>query len=119
LRRCCGNNNLDASYLSWCFEGENLARHLRIVGIVQGVGFRAAFAKKAESLGLSGWVRNRRDGSVEATVSGPGDALDQISDWAHHGPSGAQVRKVSVAEVADTDLALNLDFKRFEIRATE
>lgn len=92
-----------------------MARHLRIVGIVQGVGFRAAFARKAESLGLSGWARNRLDGSVEAMVSGPGEALDQIIDWAHHGPSGARVKKVSVAEVTDADLT----FKRFEIRATE
>ena len=91
-----------------------MARHLRIVGVLQGVGYRAAFARKADALNLSGWVRNRMDGSVEAMISGAADALDRMSDWAHHGPTGAQVRAVSVTEVADTVVAAN----HFEILPT-
>jgi acylphosphatase len=78
-----------------------LAKHLRIAGIVQGVGYRAAFAAKARALQLSGWVRNRRDGSVEVTVSGSTGALDSIIDWARRGPPGAQVREISIAEADD------------------
>lgn len=92
-----------------------MAKHLRIAGVVQGVGYRAAFATTAHALQLSGWVRNRFDGSVEATVRGPAEALGDIIDWAWHGPSGAQVREVSVTEVADAMAADG----RFEILPTE
>ncbi|HEY3047938.1 MAG TPA: acylphosphatase [Polaromonas sp.] len=78
-----------------------MAKHLRIVGLVQGIGYRAAFAEQAHALKLSGWVRNRLDGSVEATVAGEALALKHIIDWAGHGPAGAQVRTVSVVEVDD------------------
>jgi acylphosphatase len=92
-----------------------LARHLRIVGKVQGVGYRAAFARKADTLKLSGWVRNRADGSVESIISGAADALDQMTGWAHHGPVGAQVTAVSVTEIADTAVAT----EQFKILPTE
>lgn len=82
-----------------------MAKHLHIVGVVQGVGYRAAFAREADALKLSGWVRNRNDGSVEATVSGPTDTVNRIIDWARHGPPGAQVRAVSVFDAADPDTA--------------
>ncbi|WP_332776592.1 acylphosphatase [Polaromonas sp.] len=78
-----------------------MAKHLRIAGLVQGIGYRAAFAAQAHALKLSGWVRNRLDGSVEATVAGDALALENIIDWAGHGPAGAQVRSVSVVEVDD------------------
>lgn len=80
-----------------------MAKHLHIVGVVQGVGYRAAFARKADALKLSGWVRNRIDGSVEATISGTTDMVDRMIDWARHGPPGAQVRAVSVSDAADPD----------------
>lgn len=92
-----------------------MARHLHIIGIVQGVGYRAAFARKAAALKLSGWVRNRSDGSVEAMVLGTADALDNITDWAQHGPAGAHVHAVSVTEVVDTGVAGG----QFEILPTE
>lgn len=92
-----------------------MAKHLHITGIVQGVGYRAAFARKADSLRLSGWVRNRSDGAVEAIVAGAADALDEMIDWAQRGPAGAQVREVSVIEVADTVVTA----RHFEILPTE
>ena len=76
-------------------HGENqLMRHLTIFGRVQGVGFRWALSAQPRALGLGGWVRNRRNGSVEALVSGPPDAVEALSEWARHGPPGAQVEGV-------------------------
>ncbi|WP_194713664.1 acylphosphatase [Noviherbaspirillum soli] len=71
-----------------------MALHLQITGRVQGVGYRAAFERQAISLGLSGWVRNRHDGSVEAVVDGDTGALAQIEAWARRGPAGASVQQV-------------------------
>jgi acylphosphatase len=64
---------------------------LRITGRVQGVGFRYAMQSEAARRGLSGWVRNRRDGSVEALVQGEAGALEALVDWARRGPAGARV----------------------------
>lgn len=76
-----------------------MARHLLITGRVQGVGYRAGFEERARALGLSGWVRNRHDGSVEAMVDGDARALDAIVEWAGCGPAGAQVRHVAVRDI--------------------
>jgi acylphosphatase len=73
---------------------------LIIEGRVQGVGYRAAFAKKAAALGLGGWVRNRRDGSVEAGVDGDAQAVDALVGWARRGPPAAFVSNVVVEDVA-------------------
>ncbi len=71
-----------------------MALHLRITGVVQGVGYRAAFERQARRLGLSGWVRNRHDGAVEAVVDGDAAALADIEAWTRQGPAGASVRQV-------------------------
>ncbi len=76
-----------------------LARHLLITGGVQGVGFRWSLVQQARSLGLSGWVRNRRDGSVEALATGPAAAVQALIEWAQRGPMGARVEHVAVTEV--------------------
>ena len=89
-----------------------MAKHLLISGRVQGVGFRYSIAEEAERLGVTGWVRNRRDGSVEAMVDGPADAVDAILAWARRGPPSASVTQVRVTEVAES-------FERFEMRPTE
>ena len=83
-----------------------VTRHLRIHGRVQGVGFRYSMLREAQRLGLSGWVRNRRDGSVEALVQGKADIVAAMVAWSKQGPPGAQVSEVSVAN-ADGEPALS------------
>ena len=70
------------------------AVHLQVEGMVQGVGFRWFVREEARRLGLSGWVRNRDDGSVELVASGPSDALSAIRDAVRRGPPGAVVSQV-------------------------
>ncbi|HEX9192178.1 MAG TPA: acylphosphatase [Burkholderiales bacterium] len=89
-----------------------MAKHLKISGRVQGVGFRYAMAEEAERLGVTGWARNRRDGTVEAVVDGAPEAIEAILAWARRGPRAAHVSDVQVAEVQG-------GFERFELRATE
>ena len=77
---------------------------LRATGRVQGVGYRAALCAEAESSGVCGWVRNRRDGSVEALVQGSPDAVEKILAWARRGPPGARVAAVGTqAAQGDVD----------------
>jgi acylphosphatase len=68
---------------------------LRITGKVQGVGYRLWATRTAASLGLRGWVRNRRDGSVEALVTGRPENVAAMVDAAHKGPPGARVAEVT------------------------
>lgn len=75
-----------------------IARLLRIHGRVQGVSYRASAQQEAIRLGLSGWVRNRHDGSVEALVSGRVDAVEAFIGWAHLGPPAARVDRVEVGQ---------------------
>lgn len=68
-----------------------MAKRLVISGLVQGVGYRASFERQALGLGLRGWVRNRRDGSVEAEVDGDAAAVEAMIAWARQGPMTARV----------------------------
>ncbi len=71
-------------------------RRLVIRGVVQGVGFRYAMAAQARLLGITGWVRNRRDGTVEAMVAGAPEPVAAMLAWSNHGPAGASVDEVMV-----------------------
>lgn len=83
-----------------------IARRLRVHGRVQGVGFRYAMVGAARSAGVAGWVRNRRDGTVEAWVQGDDEAVARIVAWSSRGPAGSRVDRVEVDEV-DADAALS------------
>jgi acylphosphatase len=69
---------------------------LVIYGRVQGVFFRDSMRREAQHLAVAGWVRNRSDGTVEATVHGEPTAVDAIVRWAHRGPQHAQVTRVNI-----------------------
>ena len=71
-----------------------LTRHLTIFGRVQGVCFRWSLHAEAKAAGLKGWVRNRRDGSVEALICGAPEAVEMLTVWAHRGPPSALVERV-------------------------
>lgn len=76
--------------------------HLKLEGRVQGVGYRAASLRRASDLGLSGWVRNRPDGSVELEAEGSLRALGELRLWCEKGPSAARVSSVSIREIPAT-----------------
>jgi len=81
-------------------HSENLEGvHLVVEGRVQGVFFRASTQSTAVSLGLTGWVRNVSDGTVEVHAVGDRDALDRFIRWCWQGPPGARVTGVRVSEV--------------------
>mgnify|MGYP001175504721 FL=1 len=75
---------------------------LRIEGRVQGVGFRAFVEREARALGLDGWVRNRRDGGVEAVLAGPAGVVDAMIHRCREGPASARVDMVKVLDEAAT-----------------
>ena len=89
-----------------------IAKHLTIRGRVQGVGFRHFMNRNAHDLHLTGWVRNRSDGSVEAVVAGPSEAVHTMLERARRGPSHAMVTEFKVSSATGT-------FARFQMRATE
>lgn len=94
---------------------ETRTAHVLIHGRVQGVGFRAWTHHQAELHGLNGWVRNRRDGSVEAVFSGPDDLVAVMLKACHQGPLGSVVERVEDIDGADTDIGPD---GGFEVRRT-
>ncbi|HEV2558867.1 MAG TPA: acylphosphatase [Microvirga sp.] len=80
--------------------------HAIVHGRVQGVGFRAWVQHQAELRGLEGWVRNRRDGTVEAVVSGPAPAVDAMLAACRQGPASARVERVETDEATGVDGAV-------------
>ena len=71
-------------------------------GEVQGVGFRYTARREAQRIGVTGWVTNRRDGSVEAEIEGDEASVRAMLDWLAQGPPGAVVRSTEVSEVEPT-----------------
>lgn len=79
---------------------------LRIRGKVQGVYYRESMKQEAKRLGVTGWVRNRKDGSVEALVQGEEGLVSDILEWCRKGPPSARVDKVEERDVpAETALS--------------
>ena len=76
-----------------------IARRLTIRGRVQGVGYRDAMVDAAVALGVTGWVRNRRDGTVEALVQGEPGAVDRVLAWCRRGPASARVTAIAALDV--------------------
>lgn len=88
-----------------------VTKHAIVHGRVQGVGFREYLRREGERLGITGWVRNRHDGTVEAMVHGWPDDVAQILNWMRRGPPAARVTEVSVSDAAG-------EFETFEHRPT-
>lgn len=76
----------------------SVCKHLLVGGRVQGVGYRHFLARNAAELGVTGWVRNRRDGSVEAMLCGSAEAVHALIERARRGPLHARVTACSVRE---------------------
>ena len=87
--------------------------HIRIEGRVQGVAFRDWMERTASALGVTGWVRNRRDGSVEAVISGKAGLVADMLELCRRGPPAATVRNVEVLGSQD-----EAGLSGFEIRPT-
>jgi len=73
---------------------------LRVRGLVQGVNFRYYASQEARRLGLSGWIRNREDGDVEALVEGEDEAVERFAAWCRRGPPAARVHAVEREDLA-------------------
>lgn len=86
--------------------------HVVVGGRVQGVGYRYSLRLEAERHGVSGWVRNRTDGSVEAVVEGADEAVDAVLAWMASGPPGARVDASRTAETQRSGMT------GFEVRDT-
>lgn len=86
--------------------------HVRIEGLVQRVGYRAWTELAAEALHVHGWVRNRRDGSVEAVFHGPADEVTELLRRCNQGPPSARVRRI---EILGEGVG---SYDRFEVRPT-
>jgi acylphosphatase len=92
-------------------EQNHFRVHLAIHGRVQGVYFRASAIHEARNLGLTGWVRNCPDGSVEAVAEGSRKKLDDLIGWCRNGPPGARVKGVEIQW-----LDANGEFQDFRIK---
>ena len=77
------------------------SRRVVVHGFVQGVGFRYSARAEAERLGISGWIRNRADGVVEAEIHGDAEQVQRMLDWLARGPRGAVVAAVEVSELGE------------------
>ena len=83
---------------------EQVARKIRVYGRVQGVFFRQSAINQARSVGVTGWVRNASDGSVEAYVEGEAAAVGRMIEWMRHGPSEARVDHLTSEDVEPEDV---------------
>jgi acylphosphatase len=82
-----------------------IRRRVVVHGFVQGVFFRDTVRRRALQLGVAGWARNNRDGTVEAVFEGDPEAVESLVTLCHEGPRGARVDRVDVFEEAPEGLA--------------
>jgi acylphosphatase len=92
--------------------------HLSIKGRVQGVGYRAFVELEAELRGLEGWVRNRRDGTVEAVVQGEADIVQSLIETCHEGPPASHVTAVNISDADPEALNLRSAGEKFAVLPT-
>jgi acylphosphatase len=78
-----------------------VSKLLKIHGKVQGVFYRESMKQEAGRLGVTGWVRNRKDGTVEALVQGEASSIEEMLAWCRQGPPGAEVNKVDEKAVSE------------------
>jgi acylphosphatase len=78
--------------------GDRIRRRVVVSGRVQGVFFRDATRQRAVAYGVDGWIRNRPDGSVEALLEGPADAVDRIVAFCRTGPAAARVERIEIED---------------------
>lgn len=95
-----------------------MIRHVVVRGRVQGVGYRAFVEDEAMRRDLEGWVRNKRDGTVEAVFSGPDEVVAAMLDACRRGPRHATVEAVEVADGNDDLVALRSRGARFSVLPT-
>ena len=93
-------------------------RQVTIVGRVQGVGYRAWVEHRARARGLEGWVRNRRDGRVEALFAGPAEVVSEMIASCRRGPSSARVEVVQEEGASPEALKLRRTGERFSVLPT-
>jgi acylphosphatase len=93
-------------------------RRVVVRGRVQGVGFRAFVEDEARQRRITGWVRNRRDGSVEAVFAGSLDEIDRITAAVRRGPPGARVDAAEVSQAGDEDLRQRVAGEVFSVLRT-
>ena len=93
-------------------------RQVMITGRVQGVGYRAWVEHRAKNRDLEGWVRNRRDGSVEALFAGPADIVSELVARCRRGPSSARVDAVQDGAASPEALQLRRPGQRFSVLPT-
>ncbi len=80
--------------------GRTLRLRVRVSGVVQGVYFRASTAERARALGVTGWVRNTEDGSVELEAEGEEARVRELCDWCRKGPPAARVDHLDIEELS-------------------
>ncbi len=94
-------------------DADIICVHVFITGKVQGVGYRYATVQEAETRLIKGWVRNLRDGRVEAIFEGKEPLVKQMVQWCHQGPRSAKVTEVRVETIE------NQGYQQFEVGETQ
>ena len=97
---------------------DNIIRHVVVRGRVQGVGYRAFVADEAHQRELQGWVRNRRDGSVEAVFAGSRPAVEAMVEACRRGPMSARINALDQKEGTETDLLKRAEGDVFSVLPT-